>query len=355
MDERIELSFNVKSTVPVKTIKDEIARQQSLLDEYTANPDGNETEIAEIKNNLAALYAKKKYSISKKVRDGFDSTLRWILWAILIIYCLSLIVLPVWMILTSFKSASEYSYNKFGLPKVWYVRNFSQVLQKMSVFDEWGNEITVWNEALNSILWAGGSSAFTVFLTTCMAYVIAKYKFPGRNLIYNLGIIIMIVPIVGNLPSAMVVRTKIIPTYDNMLLTILTGPCTCFSGLYFMLLYGAFKEMPWDYAEQVFVDGGNHFTAFIRMYFPMILPTSMVMFILIFLGAWNDYSTLMLWLPSSPNLAYGLYMLKANSKVSLSTPALMAGFTLIVIPTVAIYIASQKLILSKFTVGGLKG
>ena len=63
MDERIELSFNVKSTVPVKTIKDEIARQQSLLDEYTANPDGNETEIAEIKNNLAALYAKKKYSI----------------------------------------------------------------------------------------------------------------------------------------------------------------------------------------------------------------------------------------------------------------------------------------------------
>ena len=188
-----------------------------------------------------------------------------------------------------------------------------------------------------------------------MAYVIAKYKFPGRDFIYNLGIVIMIVPIIGNLPSAMVVRTKIIPTYDNMLLTILTGPCTCFSGLYFMLLYGAFKELPWDYAEQVFVDGGNHYTAFIRMYLPMILPTSMVMFVLSFLGAWNDYSTFMMWLPSTPNLAYGLYMLKANSKVSLSTPALMAGFTLIVIPTVVIYIASQKLILSKFTVGGLKG
>ena len=122
-----------------------------------------------------------------------------------------------------------------------------------------------------------------------------------------------------------------------------------------MLLYGAFKELPWDYAEQVFVDGGNHYTAFIRMYLPMILPTSMVMFVLSFLGAWNDYSTFMMWLPSTPNLAYGLYMLKANSKVSLSTPALMAGFTLIVIPTVVIYVASQKLILSKFTVGGLKG
>lgn len=355
MDSRVELAFNIKATVSVKEIKDELARQQSLLDEFLANPDGKQAEIAELKSNIEQLTEKKKYTIGRKATGTADATFRWVLWAVLIIYCVSLIVLPVWMILTSLKSASEYSYNKFGFPHEIYLRNFSEVVKRMSVFDDWGNEINVWQEALYSILWAGGSSAFTVFLTTCMAYVIAKYKFPGRDFIYNLGIVIMIVPIIGNLPSAMVVRTKIIHTYDNMLLTILTGPCTCFSGLYFMLLYGAFKELPWDYAEQVFVDGGNHYTAFIRMYLPMILPTSMVMFVLSFLGAWNDYSTFMMWLPSTPNLAYGLYMLKANSKVSLSTPALMAGFTLIVIPTVVIYVASQKLILSKFTVGGLKG
>jgi ABC-type maltose transport system permease subunit len=33
----------------------------------------------------------------------------------------------------------------------------------------------------------------------------------------------------------------------------------------------------------------------------------------------------------------------------------MAGFTIVIIPTVALYLSSQKLILSKFTVGGLKG
>ncbi len=355
MGNKIEISFNIKATVSVKDIKAELIRQQSLLEEYTANPIGKDEEIAEIKSNIAQLEAKKKYTINRKATSTVDAVFRWVLWVILVVYCVSLIVLPVWMILTSFKSASEYSYNKFGFPHELYWRNFSEVVKRMSVFDDWGNEIDVWQELVYSLLWAGGSSSFSVFLTTCMAYVIAKYKFPGRNFIYNLGIVLMIVPIIGNLPSAMVVRTKIIPTYDNMLLTILTGPCTCFSGLYFMLLYGAFKEMPWDYAEQVFIDGGGHYTAFMRMYLPMVLPTSMVMFVLNFLGAWNDYMTFMLWLPSTPNLAYGLYMLKANSKVSLSTPALMAGFTLIVIPTVAIYIASQKLILSKFTVGGLKG
>ena len=165
----------------------------------------------------------------------------------------------------------------------------------------------------------------------------------------------MIIPIVGNLPAAMDVRKNIIPTWDNMFLTIITGPTTVFSGFNFLLLYGAFKSMPWDYAESVFLDGGGNFTALFKIYLPMVLPTSTVIFVLAFLGAWNDYSTFMLWLPSSPNLAYGLYMLRANSQVSLSTPALMAGFTLIVIPTVILYAASQKLIMSRFNIGGLKG
>ena len=58
-----------------------------------------------------------------------------------------------------------------------------------------------------------------------------------------------------------------------MLLHILTSPATCFSGMNFLLLYGAFKSLPWDYAEAVFIDGGNDYTAFFKMYLPMILPT----------------------------------------------------------------------------------
>ena len=207
-----------------------------------------------------------------------------------------------------------------------------------------------------SILYSVGVSLMSVILTTCMAYVIAKYKFPGRNFLYSLGIVSMIIPIVGNLPSAMVMR-KALGTYDNIILTILTSPCTAFSGLHFLLLHGAFKQLPWDYAEAVFVDGGGHYSAFFRMYLPMILPTMTVIFVLNLLGAWNDYMTFMLWLPSTPNLAYGLYLFQGVSRAlyKSSITEIMAGFTLVIIPTVIMYLASQKLILSKFTVGGLKG
>lgn len=353
MDERVEIPFNVKSNVPVKTIKAEILRQENLLAEFFASAAEHAAEIAQVKENIDVLAKKKSLAKKMKASDTANSIFCWTLWAILIVYCVSLIVLPVWMLLTSFKSAPEYSWNKFGWPHDFYVKNFSAVVEKMSVFDEWGNVVTVWEEALYSILWSVGSSGFTVLLTVCVSYVLAKYKFRGRDFIYNLGIVIMIVPIVGNLQASMVFRTNVIPTYDNMLLTILTGPTTVFSGLHFLLLYGTFKELPWDYGEQVFIDGGNHYTAFFSVYLPMAIPTATVIFVLTFLGAWNDYKTFMMWLPSTPNLSYGLYMLMEN-KVSLSTPAIMAGFTIIVIPTVALYLASQKLIMSKFSVGGLK-
>ncbi len=353
MENKIEISFNIKSTVPLKTVKNELARQQEMLECFTQQ--GDEASANFVRQNIVELTQKKKFIERTKVSDGLNGTLRWILWAILILYCITLFILPVWMLLTSFKSASEYSWNKFGLPKTWYFRNFTEVAKKMSVYDEWGNVVTVWQEALYSILWSVFSTGFHVLLTVCMAYTLAKYKFFGSEFIYNLGIVLMIVPIVGTLQSSMVFRTKIIPTYDNMFLTIITAPTTVFSGLNFLLLYGAFKGMPWDYGEQVFIDGGNHFTAFFSMYLPMGMPSIAVIYVLVFLGAWNDYQTFMMWLPSTPNLAYGLYMLKANSKVSLSTPAVLAGFTIIVIPTVALYLSAQKLIMSNFTVGGLKG
>ncbi|HAS56207.1 MAG TPA: hypothetical protein DCR94_02960, partial [Firmicutes bacterium] len=84
-------------------------------------------------------------------------------------------------------------------------------------------------------------------------------------------------------------------------------------------------------------------------------------FLLSFLGAWNDYASFKIWLPSYSNLAYGLYEFQDNvlnlagGGNAGTVPMVMAGFTIVVIPTILVYFLSQKLIMSKFTVGGLKG
>lgn len=87
-----------------------------------------------------------------------------------------------------------------------------------------------------------------------------------------------------------------------------------------------------------------------------MLPTGAVLFVLGFLGSWNDYMTFLTWLPSYPNLAVGLYLFQYESAIYMvGTPTVLAGFTVAAIPTSLLYLCSRKLIMSKFTVGGLKG
>lgn len=191
--------------------------------------------------------------------------------------------------------------------------------------------------------------------TALVAYVLAKYKFRGGEFIYMLGIIVWITPIIGSTPSAMLVK-KALGIYDNLILLVLTNVSTAFAGFNFLLLYGSFKRLPWSYAEAAFMDGAGHFTVLLKVFLPMMLPTCMVLFVLGFLGAWNDYGTFLVWLPSSPNLAYGVYKFQLDMKsFGGNICQVMAGFAMIAVPTAVLYLCSQKLIVDKFQVGGLKG
>jgi multiple sugar transport system permease protein len=288
-----------------------------------------------------------------------DTILKAVVWILMIAYCLSLLYLPIWMVLTSFRDYFDYNIDPIGWPQMWTLDNYAQAYADLTVDVTKGLQTityNMWDLALFSVLYSAGTAFWNTFVTTCVAYVIAKYKFPGRTFLYSLGIVVMILPIIGS-GAAGLLLAKALGVYDNMFLLILFGPSTAFSGFNFLLLHGTFKAMPWDYAESVFVDGGSHFTAFFKVYFPMVLPTFAVLFILSFLGSWNNYSTFMIMLPSTPNLAYGLYLFQgaaANIKDENLT-TIMAGFCIVVIPTIALYFASQKLIMSNFNIGGLKG
>lgn len=351
-----ELRIHRYANVPSKDLKKEIIRLEDVLAELRKDEANNQDDINEVLANINICKEKLSYNNKEKSRVIFDKSFRWILWVFIVFYCASSLVLPLWMILTALKDPLEFSTNQFGFPQHLNFENFKGVFEKLKIRILGVGEYDIWGMAGISILYSFGSTAWGVLWTTLMAYVLSKYKFPGSRIIYTIGIIIMIVPIIGSGPSSMMIRRQL-GIYDNLPLAILTGPSTCFSGLSFLLLYGAFKSLPWDYAEAVFVDGGGHWSAFLKMYLPMALPTMVVIFVLGFLGNWNDYESFMIWFPSTPNLAYGLYLFQGKSRAlyKSSITEIMAGFTIVIVPTVALYLASQKLILSKFTVGGLKG
>lgn len=359
MDSKFNLAFNEYSNVSNKDLRQSLIEQENFLHELRIKPEENGEEIKLVLSNIEFIKRKIKENRKLNARITFDKTFRSVMLVILIVYCLSLVYVPLWMLFTSVKSVDDYYTGMLSLPKSFVFENFTLAIKKLNHItlpNSMGQYANFLDLTFNSFAYSIGVSFIGVALTTMMAYVLSKYKFFGSKFIYTVGIVVMIVPIVGSVASAMIVR-KALYVYDNLFLTIITSASCAFSGLNFLLLYGAFKVLPWDYAEAVFVDGGGHYSAFFKMYLPMAFPTMLVIFVLSFLSSWNDYSTILVWLPHYPNFAYGLYLFNLNGMSSdfVDPPIIMAGFTIVIIPTVALYLASQKTILSKFTVGGLKG
>lgn len=301
----------------------------------------------------------------KDGKDGRKITLvskifSWTMWSILVIYCLSLLFPLYWLLMSSLKSYEDYLLHPFQFPQQWVFQNYADVFDyfRVEFKAKDGTNILygMFPMALYSIIYTFSYSFLQVLVTAMMAYVLARYKFFGRDFLYTLGIVVMIVPIVGSMPSAMYMR-RVMGIYNNMFLHIITTPSTAFSGTYFLLLYAAFRNVPQSFSEAVFLDGGGHYTALFRVVLPMVVPSCIAVFVLTFLASWNDYNTFVVWLPSYPSLSVGLYLFEREALYSgkVTTPVILASFVIVIIPTCALYLGTQGILMKKFMVGGLKG
>ena len=277
---------------------------------------------------------------------------------IMAVYAVSLIYPILWVLFSSLKDTYDYTLRPFSLPDIWDVENYSTAWAALTVevWNPTSKTLVTYNYGnmfFYSVVITTVTSFLGVFLPAITAYIVAKYRFRGRDLLYKVALFTMIVPIIGSLSSSLAIR-RALGIYDNLIPYLLTSSSGF--GFNFILLYGAFKSISWTYAEAAFIDGAGHHTVMYRIFMPMMMPTLFALFVLGFVGGWNDYMTIITYLPSYPNLAYGIYMFNALSTVNQhSDPVVMAGFVLVAIPTVTIWCVAQKFVSNKVVVGGLKG
>ncbi|MBQ7643171.1 MAG: carbohydrate ABC transporter permease [Clostridia bacterium] len=274
---------------------------------------------------------------------------------VLLIHGISLLLPFVWMIMTSFKGRLDYQDSFLGFPTVWHTENYTNIysLLRIEVIKN-GRfyNFTVIDMLYNSLLFGLTKPFFGLLSVTLCSYVVAKYDFFIRKLLFNINIFVMVIPIVGSLANTLTIY-KNFHIYNNMWALIIFpgGPF----GFTFLLLYGMFKAIPTSYSEAVFIDGGGHLTVFIKIILPLMIPTLLAHYILGFIGNWNDYSTSLIFMPSVPTLAYGLYIFQYDSaKYGASLPQILAAFTICSIPSVLLYVIFQPMISKSMMIGGLK-
>ena len=274
---------------------------------------------------------------------------------LLLLHGLTLLLPFFWMLLTSFKGILEYRDSFLGLPKMLRWENYTRVFEliKVTVYRNDKRYIVDITGLLgNSFLLATIRSFFGLLPTVLTSYAVAKYDFGLRKTLFNINIFVMTIPIVGSLATTLTVY-KQFGIYNNFW-AYMIFPHQPF-GFNFLLLYGAFKAIPNSYSEAVMIDGGGHFTIFFKIILPTILPTITALYILAFIGNWNDYNSALIYVRNAPTLAYGLYEFQTGTKANVaSLPEILAGFTMCSIPSVVLYCSFQPLIGKSLAMGGLK-
>ena len=241
-----------------------------------------------------------------------------------------LMIFPfVWMLLTSFKSMAEsIQIPPTILPAKWLVENYSNALESLPFIRLYINT------ALLILLRVACAVAFS----SAAGYAFAKLKFPGKNALFSLVLIQMM------LPS----QIFIIPQYQMLAKLSLTNTifALVFPGLVSafgtFFLRQAYMGIPDELGEAAYLDGCTRWQTFIKVMMPLTKSSMAALTIFTAMFAYAD----LMW-PLIANTDLNMMTLSAGlstlrGQFTTNYPVLMAGSLLAMIPMVILYLVFQK-------------
>lgn len=286
------------------------------------------------------------------------SVLSWTLFAVLVLYVISLILPVAWAFFTSLKTRNDFVENLFGLPQKWEWKNYKTAMNYFFVDVYGAGGVTT---RVNFIQMFGYSLYHSLvgplvagFSNLCVAYLCARYDNKFSRFITALVIVTIVVPIVGNLPSSLMIHKKL-GLYDNLWLIELAGVGS-FGGMNYLIYRGRYKNLSKAYVEAAEIDGAGHLQVMFRIMLPFGMNLFSIFYLMGFIGHWNDYSASLIYLPSYPMAAYGLYLFSQSTEnATASVPMRMAGSFLLCLPIAILFFIFRKKLIGNIAVGGLKG
>ena len=128
-----------------------------------------------------------------------------------------------------------------------------------------------------------------------------------------------------------------------------------FLGSYYLVFHAMFANVPKDFADAAYIDGAGEWRVMMQIMIPMVKNTFFVIVLLYFIGYWNDYQTPMLYIPSYPTMANGLYQFSQSTDNALATvPMKLTGCMIMFLPILVLFLIFRNKMLGNISMGGLK-
>ena len=250
---------------------------------------------------------------------------------------------PVYfMLVSSFKTKSEYIQNKWGLPSSLYLNNFNTALAGEKFF------IRFANSAILTVLSVGVS----LVIACLAAYAFARMEFPAKDTLFNLVLSLMVVPPVVMVVPLFVsmVRWGLVNTYQGTSI-IYIGLLLPFS-VYMMTNF--FRTIPREIIEASRIDGCSNLGVFWRIMMPLSAPAVITLVVVNALWVWNELLIALIFMQkdSMKTLMVGIAAMRSRNYVDI--PATMAGLLIATIPIVIVYLFGQRYFIRGLTGGAVK-
>lgn len=269
-------------------------------------------------------------------------------WGSPTVYFVALIVIAlvlapiVYIVLGGFRTNSQITVDPAGFPNPWNIQNYLGVLTG-GVF---------WQEALNSTIVAVFTTVGVIVLGLMASYVLARYRFRGRGILYALFAAGLMFPItVAITPLYIVVR-------NLGLMNSLTGvilPQIAFAlPTTIIILVPFLRAIPDEIQEAAFIDGCSRLGFFWRMVLRLSLPGVITVGILAFIASWNSYLLPLFLLNNDATFTLPLGVQAFSSQYSVDTAKVLAFTSLSMIPALVFFSIFERRIVGGLT-GAVKG
>ncbi len=249
----------------------------------------------------------------------------------------------LWVAMSAFKDNAAILTSPFALPNQL---NFDAFVE---VFTQYSFQIFT----VNSLFVAGFATIISLVIYAMGAYAIAKYNFPGKNLLYILFTLTLLVP----------PHTKAQPIFSLILdlgiydtkLALVFVYISFGMAISMFILRSTFTSIPKEFSEAAAIEGAGFVRIFWTIHMPLARTGMATAGTMMFLAHWNEFFYALLLTTSPAHRTLPLALAFFTEAFSYDYTQMFAALTVVVIPGILIYVFAQEQIQTSLASSGVKG
>ncbi len=265
--------------------------------------------------------------------------------------------MPYWLVTTALAILFLY-------PLVWTAVSSVQGRPGTSQAEGWGfgNYIALANYQAGIWVYLGNSLfvslltvALTLFVSLLGGYAFARFRFPGKNVLFLTTLAILMVPYATLLIPLYVLLNQV--GLGNSLVGVAVV-LTMFQLPFSMFMMRiSFESIPRELDEAALVDGSSTWTALWRVLLPAVKPGLVTVGLFAFLAAWNDFMAPLILITDTSRMTLPLAVSNLRVQVQgvIDYGATEAGVVVLAVPCILLFLVLQRHYVRGFLSGAFKG